>query len=240
MSSFARSPERAPHIVVVDDDREIGRLLGESLTKHGYRVSVATETREMDRILLEDTADLILLDIMMPGESGLDACRRVRHDGGPPIIFLSALGEETDRIIGLELGASHYLPKPCSAREVLATVRAALRMQSVGGPKDEVTLSFAGWTMNMMAREVVDPEQVLIGLTDGEFALLRFFVERPRRVLSRDQLIEGVRGPTSEAFDRAIDVQVSRLRRKLGAPGDELIRTVRNEGYMFTQAVTRR
>ncbi|MGI4730603.1 MAG: response regulator [Janthinobacterium lividum] len=226
------------HILIVDDDRDIRQLLSQSLTSHDYRVSVAANTRDMDQVLRAGPVDLIILDIMMPGENGLDACRRLRRSGGPPIVFLSARGEEGDRILGLEIGASHFLPKPCSAREVLATVRAALRSRAVGDEAGTV-LTFAGWRMDLSAWQLTDPDGVLIGLTDGEFAVLRIFVERPRRVLTREQLLEGARGPGSEAFDRAVDVQISRLRRKLRAGGDEMIRTVRNEGYMFVPTVAR-
>ena len=229
----------APHILIVDDDRDIRQLLSSSLTDHGFRVSVASGTREMDQLLRTSSVDLLILDIMMPGENGIEACRRLARTGGPPVVFLSALSEESDRIIGLETGASHYLPKPCSAREIVATVRAALRPRQVGTEVGEQMLRFAGWRMDLAAWELTDPDGVLVALTEGEFAILRLFAERPRRVLSREQLLEGARGPASDAFDRAIDVQVSRLRRKLRAPGDEMIRTVRNEGYLFVPAVTR-
>jgi len=227
------------HILVVDDDREIRQLLTATLADHGFRVSFAANTREMDQQLRVAPVDLILLDIMMPGESGIEACRRMTRNGGPPVVLLSALGEESDRVAGLETGASHYLPKPCSAREIVATVRAALRVRQVGTGDGKEVLRFVGWTMDLAAWELTDPDGVLVGLTEGEFAVLRLFAERPRRVLSREQLLEGARGPDSDAFDRAVDVQVSRLRRKLRASGDEMIRTVRNEGYMFVPAVTR-
>jgi len=236
----ATGGEMAVHIIVVDDDRDIRQLLSESLADHGYQVSMAANTRELDQLMRLGAVDLVILDIMMPGEGGIDACRRLRRNGGPPVIFLSALGDEVDRILGLEIGASHYLSKPCSAREVLATVRAALRTRQVGNDTAGQVLMFAGWRMNLDAWELTDPEGILIDLTDGEFAVLRSLVERPRRVLSREQLLEGARGPDSDAFDRAIDVQISRLRRKLRAPSDDMIRTVRNEGYMFVPAVSRR
>ena len=232
--------DRPARILVVDDDRDIRALLTDSLTDHGFHVSAAANTREMDQILRGGPVDLVILDVMMPGEGGLDACRRLRRDGGPPIIFLSALGDETDRILGLEMGASHYLPKPCSAREVLATVRAALRTRQIFEESAAQVVTFAGWQMDLAAWELTDPDGVLIGVTEGEFAILRALVERPRRVLSREQLLELTRGPESDSFDRAVDVQISRLRRKLRTSGDEMIRTVRNEGYMFVPAVTRR
>ena len=240
MSASTQIAEPMPHILVVDDDREIRTLLQESLVSRGFRVSAAANAREMDLALLRDRIDLIILDVMMPGEDGVSACRRVRNQGGPPVIFLSALGDETDTVLGLEIGASHYLRKPCGPREVIATVRAALRLREGNAVPGNQIFAFAGWTMDVSAWEVTDPDGILIGLTDGEFAILRAFVEHPRRVLTREQLLEWSRGPDSDAFDRAIDVQVSRLRRKLRAAGEEMFRTVRNEGYMFTPAVTRR
>jgi two-component system OmpR family response regulator len=229
----------APAILVVDDDREIRTLLSQALDAHGYRVRVAADVGEMDRALAEQPTDLVLLDIMMPGEDGLSACQRITRDGGPAVIFLSGLGEERDRIVGLEAGAGHYLPKPCSAREVISTVRAALRSRNLAEPAERRRFLFSGWQMDIGVHELIDSAGVLVGLTDGEFALLRAFVERPRRILSRDMLLEAARGPDSEAFDRAIDVQISRLRRKLRAPGDEIIRTIRNEGYLFVPTVVR-
>ena len=228
----------APTLLVVDDDHAIRALLTESLSRHGYRVETASGVQEMDVALARHPVSLVLLDIMMPGEDGISACRRLAQRGGPPIIFLSALGDEPDRILGLEIGASHYLTKPCSAREILATVRAALRA------RDEVSAEpryycFLDWRVDFAARELVDGSGMLVDLTDGEFSVLRAFVKRPRRVLTRDALLEDARGPDSEAYDRAIDVQVSRLRRKLRARDDEIIRTIRNEGYFFVPTVTR-
>lgn len=226
-------------ILIVDDDQAIRSLLGQSLSARGYRVSMAANAREMDMVLARERIDAVLLDVMMPGEDGISACRRITASGGPAVIMLSALGEERDRIVGLEIGASHYLPKPCSAREVIATVRAALRSRRQPEPRDRSRLTFDGWTMDLLAHELFDAQGVLVGLTEGEFALLRVFAERPRRVLSREWLLEAARGPDSDAFDRAIDVQISRLRRKLRAGGDDIIRTIRNEGYLFVPLVTR-
>lgn len=228
-----------PAILVVDDDREIRTLLSQALAAQGYRVTVAADTREMDEALAGSPIDLVLLDVMMPGEDGISACQRITRDGGPSVIFLSGLGEERDRINGLESGAGHYLPKPCSAREVISTVRAALRARNLAEPAQRRRFLFDGWQMDIGAHELLDPSGVLVGLTDGEFALLRAFVERPRRILTREMLLDAARGPNSESFDRAIDVQISRLRRKLRAPADEIIRTVRNEGYLFVPGVVR-
>ncbi len=229
----------AATLLVVDDDREIRQLLANSLGARGYHVETAASAAEMDEILGRMPVDLIILDVMMPGEDGLSACRRIARDGGPEIILLSALGEEQDRILGLEVGAGHYLTKPCSPREILATVRAALRKRHAAPAPTPEAYSFDGWRIDLGSHELFDPNGVLVGLTDGEFAVLRVFIERPRRVLSREVLLQSARGPDSEAYDRAIDVQVSRLRRKLRASGDEIIRTVRNEGYLFVPRVVR-
>jgi len=230
----------ATTLLIVDDDRAIRDLIARSLSAHGYHVRTAADARAMDAALAEETIDLVILDIMMPGEDGLSACRRLAHGEGPPVVLLSALGEEQDRIAGLDTGASHYLPKPCSPREILATVRAALRHRGAVEPAGRKAYSFgSGWRIDLSSHELTDSEGVLVDLTDGEFAVLRAFVERPRRVLTRELLLEVARGPDTASFDRAIDVQVSRLRRKLKAPEGEIIRTVRNEGYMFVPAVAR-
>ncbi|AJP70616.1 response regulator [Sphingomonas hengshuiensis] len=226
-------------LLVVDDDRDIRMLLASSLGARGYQVETAANARDMDDILARKPIDLIILDVMMPGEDGLSACRRIVGNGGPEVILLSALGEEQDRILGLEVGAGHYLPKPCSPREILATVRAALRRRGSAAVPVGEAYAFEGWRIDLGSHELFDPDGVLVGLTDGEFAVLRVFVERPRRVLSREALLSAARGPDSDAYDRAIDVQVSRLRRKLRARGEEIIRTVRNEGYLFVPRAVR-
>lgn len=239
MLTVSQNPDSSATLLVVDDDRDIRLLLANSLGGRGYRVETASNTRDMDEILASTPVDLVILDVMMPGEDGLSACRRIARADGPEIIMLSALGEETDRILGLEGGAGHYLSKPCSAREILATVRAALRRRgTIAAPNTEV-FAFEGWRIDLGSHELFDPHGVLVGLTDGEFAVLRVFIERPRRVLSREVLLQAARGPDSDAYDRAIDVQVSRLRRKLRAGGDDIIRTVRNEGYLFVPRVAR-
>jgi len=222
-------------LLIVDDDQAIRTLLADSLGMHGFRVETAANAQDMDVMLARHPVSLVLLDIMMPGEDGLSACRRLSQKGGPPIVLLSALGEEPDRILGLEIGASHYLTKPCSPREILATVRAALRQRTDA----DTRASRAFGRVDFAAHELFDADGMFVDLTDGEFAVLRAFVERPRRVLARDALLEAARGPDTEAYDRAIDVQVSRLRRKLRSRGDEVIRTIRNEGYFFVPRVVR-
>jgi two-component system, OmpR family, response regulator len=238
--SVDRPADALAHLLVVDDDAGIRVLLAERLGAYGYRVTTAASVAEMDRVLMRGGIDLILLDVMMPGEDGLSACRRLVQQGGPPVIILSALGDEQDRIVGLEIGADHYLPKPCSPREILAHVRALLRRANAADVQadDRRGFAFEGWRMDIDSHELFDPEGVLVHLSDGEFAVLRAFVEHPRRVLTREALLHAARGPDSEAFDRAIDVQVSRLRRKLRAGESDLIRTVRNEGYLFVPKVT--
>ena len=236
--------ERVDHILVVDDDPGIRDLVSDFLAKHGYTVATAADSKEMERAMGGHTPDLIVLDVMLPGEDGLAICRRLSRPDGPAIIMLSAMGEETDRIVGLELGADDYLPKPCNPRELMARVRAVLRRRHEPRPADErmaASCEFAGWRLDLVRHELRSPQGVVVNLSSGEFSLLRTFVERPQRVLTRDQLLELARGPQSDAFDRAIDVQISRLRRKLedGGGGQELIRTVRNEGYMFMAKVAR-
>jgi len=181
---------------------------------------------------------------MMPGEDGLSAARKLATEHGPPVIMLSALGGDTDRIIGLEVGADDYLPKPCNPRELLARVRAVLRrMQAAdtaAAESDTVRYEFAGWRLDVVRRDLRDPAGTYINLSDGEFALLRTFVEHPQRVLSRDQLLGMTHGANVDVYDRAIDSQISRLRRKLNERADaEIIRTVRNEGYMLLAKVMR-
>ena len=232
-------------ILMVDDDPGIRDVVSDFLGKHGYKVDTAGDATEMEAALERGPVDLIVLDVMLPGEDGLAICRRFANgEGGPPIIMLSAMGEDTDRIVGLELGADDYLAKPCNPRELLARVRAVLRRRQEPRASDEALgagCEFAGWRLDLVRRELRSPQEVIVGLSSGEFSLLRAFVERPQRVLTRDRLLDLARGPDSDAYDRAIDVQISRLRKKLddGSGGQELIRTIRNEGYVFTAKVTR-
>jgi two-component system OmpR family response regulator len=232
------------HILIVDDDQSLRSLVRDFLVGHGYRVSEADGAQSMRAVLDRDKADLVVLDVMMPGEDGLAIARSLsaRRDIG--IVMVSALGSETDRIIGLEVGADDYLPKPVSPRELLARIRAVLRRrQPSEAPAEEASNvhAFDGWTFDVVRRVLRDPRNIIISLSEGEFSLLRVLVERPQRVLTRDQLLEYARGPDSDAFDRAIDTQISRLRRKLGTRTEaELIRTVRSEGYMFLPKVVRR
>ncbi|WP_426012402.1 response regulator [Caulobacter sp. DWR2-3-1b2] len=234
---------RGARILIVDDDPGIRDVVAEFLGRHGYAIDTASDSRTMEQALARGPVDLIVLDIMLPGEDGLAICRRLSAADGPAIIMLSAMGEETDRIVGLELGADDYLPKPCNPRELLARVRAVLRRRQEPRAVDDgmgAACEFAGWRLDLVRRELRSPQSVVVNLSSGEFSLLRAFVERPQRVLTRDQLLDLARGRESDAYDRAIDVQISRLRRKLDdGGGGELIRTIRSEGYMFTSKVTR-
>ena len=234
-----RSQSAPAKILVVDDDRDIRILVARVLEGEGYRALTAPNVEAMAPILRDEAIDLILLDVMMPGEDGLSACARLERENGPPVVLMSALGAVHDRVRGLELGASHYLSKPCGEREIVATVKAALRARGTGHATRLLPYLFEGWQLDNATHELTDPHGVLVSLTDGEFAMLRALVERPRRVLTREALLEAARGPSTDAFDRAVDVSVSRIRRKLSANGEELIRTIRNEGYMFVAEVTR-
>jgi two-component system OmpR family response regulator len=240
--------DKQPHLLVVDDDREIRTLISQFLTKHGYRVSSARDGVEMMQVLDSARIDLIVLDLMMPGEDGLALCRRLRAQSGPsgaiPIIMLTAMGEETDRIVGLEMGADDYLPKPFNPRELLARAKAVLRRSTglpVGSSAEPANrgMTFEGWRLDIAKRELWSPDKVLVQLSAGEFDLLVAFAEHPQRVLTRDQLLDLARGRSAMPFDRSIDVQVSRLRRKIEPDPKEptLIKTVRSGGYIFTPIV---
>lgn len=231
-------------VMVVDDDPDLRELTAGFLRDHGYRVVVAENVAQMREGIERQRPDLVVMDIMMPGEDGLSATRLLAGSrNAPAVIMLSALGNDTDRIIGLEVGADDYLAKPCNPRELLARVRAVLRRRHAGEPvpTDEARqYEFSGWRLDVLRRDLRDPSGVFIDLSEGEFAMLRAFVEHPQRVLSRDQLLDYARGRNVEVYDRAIDTQISRLRRKLNErTRQELIRTVRNEGYMLLPAVKR-
>jgi len=255
MNAILLHMDLATRILVVDDDVGIRTLISSFLDKHGYQTDTASNPAEMRNLLRQRRYDLIVLDVMMPGEDGLSALRGLQRQDGPPVIMLSAVGTDVDRIVGLEMGAEDYLAKPCNPRELLARIRTVLRRSSSqagspaagaanddGSPEKRETLSlFAGWSFDLVGRTLVDAHGQLVNLSDSEFRLMRAFVEHPRRVLSRDQLLDYASGQDSELYDRAIDVQVSRLRRKLAAHdgGADLIRTVRSEGYMFVAPVTK-
>lgn len=237
-------------ILIVDDDEDIRDLLMRFLSKHGLDVRTARDGTAMMATLEEQPANLIVLDLMMPGEDGLSLTRRLRSAGNQtPIIMLTAMGEDADRIVGLEMGADDYLPKPFNPRELLARIKAVLRRSqdravaanaATSAPTHSHRVQFLGWTFDLSSRDLFRPDGVMVALSAGEFDLLQVFVEHPRRVLSRDQLLDLARGRMAIPFDRSIDIQVSRLRRKLGdeAKDPQLIKTVRGGGYLFTPAVT--
>lgn len=235
--------ERTPHCLIVEDDREISSLIERLLPKHGFRSSVAADGRAMDRLLGESRIDLVILDIMLPGEDGLSLCRRLRGNSSVPIIILTALGEEADRILGLEMGADDYLAKPFSSRELLARIRAVLRRVTMLPDKSTVAkpaiLTFEGWQVDLTLRQLHSPAGARIVLTSGEFDLLVAFCQHPQRVLTRDQLLDLTHGRAAKAFDRSVDISVSRLRRKIeiDAKAPKIIATVRSGGYFFAAAV---
>jgi two-component system OmpR family response regulator len=232
------------HILVVDDDAEIRALLRESLEKHDYRVSTAANGRDLRAATTAAMPDLIVLDLMLPGDDGLDLCRELRQRSAVPIIMLTARGDETDRVVGLELGADDYMAKPFSARELVARIKSVLRRARALPEnlrrEEAAALRFAGWTLDLATRNLLSPAGVVVALSGTEFRLLRVFVEHPNRVLTRDQLVDLMLSRDAGPFDRAVDVQVSRLRHRLGDDAREptLIKTVRSHGYVLAAEVT--
>jgi two-component system, OmpR family, response regulator len=236
----------APHILIVDDHREIRELVARALTQEGFRISAAADGKAMRKVLADSRIDLILLDLMLPGEDGLSLCRAIRIESTVPIIMLTAKGEEVDRVIGLEMGADDYLPKPFGSRELIARIRAVLRRGRMEGTRTEAApppnrYRFDRWVLETESRELLRDDGVTVPLSTGEYDLLLAMVERPQRVLNRDQLLDLARGRSAAAFDRSIDTQVSRLRKKLEADPVEprIIKTVWGGGYMFAPSVTK-
>jgi two-component system, OmpR family, response regulator len=232
-----------PHILVVDDDREIRTLLGEYLQKNGYRVTTVAEGKAMRRALEQTHVDLIVLDLMLPGEDGLKLCRDLRTRSQIPVLMLTALGEEIDRVVGLEVGADDYLPKPFSPRELLGRIKAILR-RTVHMPRDPELSNasgyrFADWELNTTTRMLKHIDGTEIALSGAEFRLLAVLLAHPTRVLSRSQLMELLRGRELDPFDRSVDVRISRLRQTLrdDARSPKIIKTVYGEGYVIGVAV---
>jgi two-component system OmpR family response regulator len=231
------------HILVVDDDAETRSLLREYLQKNGYRVSAAGDGPAMRAAMNVAQPDLVVLDVMLPGEDGLSLCRDLRAHGNVPVIMLTARGEETDRIVGLELGADDYVPKPFNPRELLARVKSVLRrtrsLPDNLQPDTARAFRFSGWALDVATRNLTSPDSVVVPLSGTEFNLLRVFLAHPNRVLTRDQLIDLMLSRDAGPFDRAIDVQVSRLRHRLrdDAREPEIIKTVRGQGYVFAARV---
>lgn len=238
--------EMIDHILIVDDDRDICQLLTKYLEKSGYRVTAVPDGRHMRAALATKHIDLIVLDLMLPGEDGLTLCRQLRRTESKaiPILMLTARNEEMDRVLGLEMGADDYLTKPFAARELLARVRAVLRRTrmlppNMDRPETVHQLAFGDWLFNIGARHLLDASGTVVSLSGAEYRLLRVFLDHPQRVLNRDQLLLLTQGRDSEPFDRSIDLLVSRLRQRLREDAREphYIKTVRNEGYVFTAPV---
>jgi two-component system OmpR family response regulator len=233
-----------PHILIVDDDREICTLLSRFLRKHGLRVDVAATGAEMGRLLSVTNIDLVVLDRVLPGEDGLKLCRQLRKTSRIPVILLTLLGSDADRILGLEMGADDYVQKPFNPQELLARIRAVLRRANELPVQNVLqkahVLRFDGWRLDRARRRLESPVGVSVMLTDGEFDLLVAFAEHPQITLSREQLLDLARGRSANAFDRGIDMQIARLRRKIEDDPQQprLIKTVRNKGYAFTPEVT--
>lgn len=238
--------ETQDHILVVDDDREIRELLASYLEKNGIRATVAANGREMRKMLEQYSFDLIVLDLMMPGEDGLTLCRELRAGKWKtvPILMLTALSEETDRIIGLEMGADDYLTKPFATRELLARIKSVLRRTRMLPPNMQLEeasqyITFGDWRLDTTGRHLLDPQDTMVALSGAEYRLLRVFLDHPQRVLTRDQLLNLTQGRDADAFDRSIDLLISRLRQRLGDDAREprYIKTLRSEGYVFSAAV---
>ncbi|MGE5171605.1 MAG: response regulator [Rudaea sp.] len=235
--------ESADHILIVDDDVEIRTLLGAYLEKNGYRSTAAADGSAMWKVLEHNAVDLIVLDLMLPGEDGLTLCRKLRARADTPIIMLTARGEETDRIVGLEMGADDYLAKPFSPRELIARIKSVLRRYRslpLNLRADEAReIAFAGWKLDLVARHLVSADGVVTSLSGAEFQLLKVFLSHPHHVLSRDQLMMLTKGREADPLDRSIDIQISRLRGRLHDDPAEptLIKTVRGEGYVLAVAV---
>jgi len=238
--------DHVDHVLVVDDDREIRELVGNYLKKNGLRTSIVADGRQMRAFLEANVVDLIVLDIMMPGEDGLQLCRELRagRHKATPVLMLTARGDETDRIVGLEMGADDYLSKPFSARELLARINAVLRRTRMLPPNLSISensrlIGFGHWRLDTTARHLLDADSTLVALSGAEYRLLRVFLDHPQRVLSREQLLNLTQGREADVFDRSIDLLVSRLRQRLQDDAREpaYIKTVRSEGYVFSLAV---
>lgn len=239
--------ENEPHVLIVDDDRDIRELLALYLSRNGVRATAVENGRQMRAVLADTTVDLLVLDLMLPGEDGLALCRDLR--AGPhrnlPILMLTARSDESDRILGLEMGADDYLVKPFASRELLARIHSILRRARMLPPNLKVTeaakfIAFGEWRLDTVARHLLDADSTMVALTGAEYRLLRVFLDHPQRVLNRDQLLNLTQGRDSDKFDRSIDLLVSRIRQRLGdgAREQRYIKTVRNEGYVFSAAVT--
>jgi two-component system, OmpR family, response regulator len=234
---------RSAHVLIVDDHQEIRDLVSQILTKDGLRVSAAADGRQMRQRLRDNVIDLIVLDLMLPVEDGLALCRDLRARGSTiPIVILTARGDEIDRVLGLEMGADDYVAKPFSGRELLARIKAVLRRSRSLPPTGKNAVPslyrFGKWTLDTARREI-ETDDIVVPLSTGEYNLLMAFIEHPRRVLNRDQLLDLAKGRSAAPLDRSIDLQVSRLRRKIeeDARNPEMIKTIWGDGYIFTPAI---
>ncbi len=231
------------HLLVVDDDTELRNLLGDYLRKNGYRVSLAANGLEMQSFLAEQAIDLIVLDLMLPGDDGLVLCRNLRAHSNIPVIMLTARGDETDRIVGLEMGADDYMPKPFNPRELLARIKSVLRRVQASPdtpePINSRHLYFAHWQLDTVSRNLLTKDGLVVALSGAEYRLLKVFLDHANRILSREQLLDLTLGKEADPFDRSIDVQISRLRQRLGDNAKEpvIIKTVRSEGYILSTEV---
>ena len=243
MTAMPPTMERSDHILIVDDDAEIRGLLTRYLEKNGLRATAVGDGRAMWRALDGGAFDLVVLDLMLPGDDGLTLCRTLRGRSDIPVVMLTARGDETDRIVGLEMGADDYLPKPFSARELLARIKVILRrtrsLPPNLQPQDEPLLRFGGWVLDTARRQLMSPAGLETPIGGAEYKLLRVLLDHPNRVLSRDQLLDLSQGREADPLDRSIDVQVSRLRQRLGDDprSPVLIKTVRGEGYVLAAPV---
>jgi two-component system OmpR family response regulator len=233
-----------PHVLVVDDDSQLRQLVGKFLRSNGFRVTSVGTAPEMQHTLASTPIDLVILDLMLPGTSGLELCRSLRSTSSVPVIMLTAKSEEADRIVGLEVGADDYVTKPFSPRELLARIKAILRRtgsEPNAAPRmvHRAGYTFNGWRLDTLKRELTDPEGIVVDLSTGEYNMLLALVEQPQKVLSREQLLDAARNRIGTGFDRSIDVQISRLRRKITTGDDDhaMIKTVRGVGYMFVPTV---
>ncbi len=231
-------------ILIVDDDRDIRSLLADYLDGHGYSTLMAADGNAMWAALDSNQVDLVVLDLNLPGDDGLTLCRNLRAKSMMPVIMLTARSEPLDRILGLEMGADDYLPKPFEPRELLARIRSVLRRTQsmiLGSNGEQVQrLKFSDWTLDLTARHLVSPEGMVIALSGAEFRMLNIFLDHPNRILNRDQLLNMTHGRDADPFDRSIDIQISRLRQKLreDARSPQIIKTVRNGGYVLSVNVT--
>ena len=235
--------ETPPTILIVDDDREIRTLLADYLESNGFHGVTASDGTSMWHLLDREHVDLLVLDLNLPGEDGLTLCRNIRARSDMPVIMLTARGEPLDRILGLEMGADDYMVKPFEPRELLARIRNVLRRRAppaAGTNQEGQRIRFSNWILDLVARHLLNPQGTAVILSGAEFRLLKIFLEHPNRILSRDQLSIMIKGRDADPFDRSIDLQVSRLRQKLGddAKNPTLLKTVRNEGYVLATTIS--